>query len=151
MKFYAALHRAAAIYLNNRRKLVRRAALAVMLACVAGCAAAPVTFEGPPGAVMFVDGKPYHLPVSIPLSHPSAAGESKRYPVSLVTTVQQRELRASGTLDVFGYAESEQDKELTSTCVLDETNLARLLDNTKVIFTGQTASRQHLYDLTLKP
>src|SRR5689334_6921584 len=127
--------------------------LALFALVAIGCSTTTrINFQAPPGSVLTVDGKPYHLPASIPLSHPSDVGESKKYPVTLVATVQQRELRANGSLQVFGYHASDQDKELTSTCVLDEENLARLFNgNTKVVFTGQTASRQHLYDLTLKP
>jgi hypothetical protein len=126
--------------------------LLLLLTLAVGCSSTTrINFQAPYGSVMTVDGKPYHLPALIPLSHPSEVGERKRYPVSLVTNVQQRELRANGTLDVYGYHASDQDKDLTSTCVLDEENLGRLFNNTKVIFTGQTASRQHLYDLTLQP
>ena len=124
----------------------------LLLIAACGCSSTThINFQAPPGSVLTVDGKPYHLPASIPLSHPGEVGESKKYPVTLVATVQQRELRANGSLEVFGYHASDQDKDLTSTCVLDEENLARLFNNTKVIFTGQTASRQHLYDLMLKP
>ena len=116
-----------------------------------GCTSTtPIAFQAPPGTVLFVDGKPHHLPGAVTFSHPKSAGESKRHTVSLVSSVQQQELRASGYIDVFGYTESDLDKQVFSTCVLDEANLARINENTTVVFRGETASRQHLYDLSLK-
>ena len=127
------------------------AVLASMLLLAVGCSTSTrINFDAPPGTVLFVDGKPHHLPGSISLSHPTELGEAKRHPVSLVTTLQQQELRASGYIDVYGYSESDLDKELFSTCVLDEQHLSQINENTTVVFRGQTASRQHLYDLSLK-
>jgi hypothetical protein len=115
-----------------------------------GCSSSTnVTFNGPPGSVLFVDGKPYHLPAPIELSRPSGDSGSKRHDVSLVTTVNSQELRAKGHIEAFGYAESDVDKYVVNTCNLDEPHLAELLGGTRVIFRGQSASRQPLYDLVL--
>ena len=149
MKFYAALHRAGANYLNNRRKLVRRAAMAVMLACAAGCASAPVTFEGPPGAVMFVDGKPYHLPREVEFHRPADAGESNKYQIRLVFTTPQGEVHAKGLALVFGYAESDIDKLVKNSCKFSDDQLAKLAAGTTMVYKVQTASRQPLLELTL--
>jgi len=78
------------------------------------------------------------------------AGQYKRYDVSLVFTSQQaREVRAKGHLDLFGYTESDVDRLAVNTCNLDETQLVKILNGTVVIFQGQSASRQPLYELTL--
>jgi hypothetical protein len=98
---------------------------------------------------MFVDDKPHHLPASVELSRPAGSGGSHRHHVSLVATVQSRELRTKGFIDVFGYTESDIDRMAVNTCVLDEEQLARIFSGTTVIFRGQSASRQPLYDLTL--
>src|SRR4051812_24405692 len=116
MKFYAALHRGRAIYLSNRKNLLRQAGVAVILACIAGCVSAPVTFEGPPGAVMFVDDKPYHLPSEVEFHRPGDAGESHKYKIRLVFTTPQGEVRAKGQALVFGYAESDIDKLVKNSC-----------------------------------
>jgi hypothetical protein len=121
-----------------------------MMLLTVGCASTRVTFNGPPGAVMFVDDKPYHLPAQVELERPSSAGQSKRHDVSLVFSTQQStEIRATGHIDVFGYNESDVDKLAVNTCNLDESQLVKIPDGTIVIFKGQSASRQPLYELTL--
>src|SRR3954470_12674008 len=149
MKFYAALHRAGAIYMSNRSKLVRRAAVAVLLACVAGCASAPVTFEAPPGTVMFVDGKPYHLPSEVEFSRPADASGSHKYKIRLVFTTPQGEVHAKGLALVFGYAESDIDKLVKNSCKFSDDQLAKLAAGTTMVYKVQTASRQPLLELTL--
>jgi hypothetical protein len=122
-----------------------------MMFLAAGCApTAKIIFNGPPGTVLFVDGKPHHLPDQVELERGGSADHSKRHDVSLTATVQRQELRAKGFLDVFGYTESDVDKVAISQCVLDEQHLANVLEGTIVIFKGQTASRQPLYELTLR-
>jgi hypothetical protein len=69
--------------------------------------------------------------------------------VSLVATVQQQELRAKGYIDVFGYNESDIDKFAPNVCKLDEEHLSTVQRGTVVIFKGQSASRQPLYEMTL--
>ena len=69
--------------------------------------------------------------------------------MSVATTVDSTELRAKGHIDVFGYHESDVDRLATNTCRLDEPNLLKMRDGSVVIFRGQSASRQPLYDLTL--
>ena len=113
-----------------------------------GCASTRINFVGPPGSVLFVDGKPHHLPASVALSRPGGSG-SQRHDVSLAANVRSRELRAKGHIDVFGYAESDVDKMAVNTCELDEPHLAQILDGKVVVFRGQSASRQPLYEMTL--
>src|SRR4051812_39595473 len=123
--------------------------LIVVMLMGVGCSTTKVTFVGPPGTVMFVDGQPCHLPAVIELGRSESVGGHKRHDVQLVSTVQARELRSQGHIDVYGYTVSDVDKVATNTCVLDEENLARLFQGTVVIFRGQSASRQPIYELTL--
>lgn len=115
-----------------------------------GCFSTRVVFEGPPGSVMFVEGKPHHLPAQIQLPRPGEIGKSTRQDVSLVAPLQSGELRAKGYIDVFGYTESDVDRASMPTCNLDEAQLARIFDGTTVVFRGKSASRQPIYELTLK-
>ena len=124
------------------------AVIVVALLLTVGCASTRINFVGPPGSVLFVDGKPHHLPAAVELSRPDGSG-SQRHDVSLVANVQSTELRAKGHIDVFGYAESDVDKMAVNTCNLDQEHLAQLLSGKVVVFRGQSASRQPLYDLTL--
>jgi hypothetical protein len=97
-----------------------------------------------------INGTPYHLPATVELERPGSAGQSKRYDVSLVFTSQQsKEVRAKGYLDLFGYTESDADKLAVNRCEMNESELVKILDGTVVIFRGQSASRQPLYELTL--
>jgi hypothetical protein len=115
-----------------------------------GCASTTrVMFNAPPGTVMFVDGKPHHLPTVVEMERAGEAGKYKRHDVSLTATVQQQELRAKGYIDVFGYTESDVDKIAANQCNLDEEHLAKVLEGTVVIFKGHSASRQPLYEMTL--
>ena len=130
---------------------VRATGLTMILAAslvMVGCAKTRINFVGPPQSVLFVDGKPHHLPAAVELSRPGGSG-SQRHDVSLVANVQSTELRAKGHIDVFGYAESDVDKMAANTCNLDQEHLAQLLGGKVVVFRGQSASRQPLYDLTL--
>lgn len=134
------------------RKIGFAGIVAIFLLAV-GCAPSTrVTFHGPPGAVMFVDDKPYHLPAQVELVRPGGTSGSKRYPVSLVfTAADRRDVRAKGQIEVFGFNESDVDRAANNTCDLDETQLVKILNGTVVIFKGQSASRQPIYDLTLGP
>lgn len=131
----------------NLHKIVLAATLAMMFLSV-GCTTTRVNFNGPPNSVMVVDGKHYNLPAQIEMSRPSPGGTS-RHDVSLVATVQQRELRAKGHIDMFGYHESDADKLAIHTCNLDETQLSTIFDGNVLRFTGQTASRQPMYEMML--
>src|SRR5688572_1420236 len=62
--------------------------IAFMLVMV-GCSPTMVTFDGPPGTVMFVDNKPYHLPAAVELWRPAGVGQSNRYNVSLNYSTEQ--------------------------------------------------------------
>jgi len=123
------------------------ATLAMMLLSV-GCTTTRVNFNGPPNTVMSVDGKRYNLPAQIEMSRPAPGGSTK-HDVTLVATVQSKELRAKGHINVFGYDETETDKLAVHTCNLDEPELAKIFDGNILRFTGQTASRQPLYELML--
>ena len=122
--------------------------MAVLLVTT-GCYSTSINFEGPPKSVMFVEGKPHHLPASIELARPGGTSGKTRHDVSLVSTVGSQELRAKGHIDVFAYEESDVDKMAVNTCVMDEGHLSNLLEGNIVVFTGQSASRQPLYELTL--
>ena len=99
---------------------------------------------------MTVEDKPYHLPAQVELARPGSAGQTKRYDVSLVFTSQEsKEVRAKGHIDMFGYNESDVDRLAVNACNLDESQLVNILNGTVVIFKGQSASRQPLYELTL--
>jgi hypothetical protein len=123
------------------------AGLVAMLLLV-GCTTTRVNFNAPPNTVMSVDGKRYTLPAQIEMSRPGP-GQSARHDVTLVATVQSKELRAKGHIDVLGYEETEADKLAVNTCNLDEDQLARIFDGNVLRFTGQSASRQPLYEMTL--
>lgn len=116
-----------------------------------GCTSSTrVNFVGPPGSVLYIDDKPHHLPATVELSRPNGSGGSKRHDAGLAFTSSGRqEIRAKGYIDMFGYTESEVDKVAVNTCVLDEAQLVKIPDGTTVVFRGQSASRQPLYDLTL--
>jgi hypothetical protein len=119
-----------------------------------GCSSSTrINFQGPSNAVMFVDKEPHHIPGEIEISRPNGSSGTKRHDVSLIFTnpQNQQEVRAKGYIDMFGYRESDLDKTAINTCILDEAQLLRMLDGTTtVVFRGQSASRQPLYDLTLR-
>jgi hypothetical protein len=125
--------------------------LPLLLLAVGCTATTTVTFKGPPGTVMFVNGQPYHLPAPIDLTRPASPGGSTRHDVSVIATVGSQEVRATGHIDVFGFTESDFDKVAVNVCDMQEGQLANLLNGTTVVFRGQSASRQPLYELTLKP
>jgi hypothetical protein len=124
--------------------------IGIMLLLVGCSSSTRITFNGPPGSVMFVDAKPHYLPAQVELERPGTVGQSKRYDVSLVFTSQQsKEVRAKGYIDMLGYDETDVDRLAVNTCNLDESQLVKILDGTVVIFKGQSATRQPLYELTL--
>jgi hypothetical protein len=117
-----------------------------------GCAGTTrVTFNGPPGSVLYIDDTAHQLPATVELTRPSGSSGSKQHDAGLVFNLpgQPREIRATGYIKVFGYNESDIDKVAVNTCNLDEANLANIPKGTTVVFRGQSASRQPLYDLTL--
>ena len=129
---------------------LRRLGLTCLLLLAAACSPTRVTFDGPPGTVMFVDGKPYHLPSQIEFLRPAGVGQRNRYEISLVFNTQQTgEIRAKGFIDVYGYTESDVDKLVTNSYKLSDADLAKLANGTTLIFKAQTSSRQPLYNLTL--
>ena len=126
--------------------------LGVVLLLTVGCTSTSrVTFNGPPGSVLYVDEKPYHLPATVEFSRPGGSSGSTRHDAGLVfTSGQSQEIRAAGFLDAFAYTESDVDKVAVATCNLDEEQLLKIPAGTTLVFKGQTASRQPLYELTLK-
>lgn len=123
---------------------------AFALLMIGGCTSPTrIMFNGPPNSVLFVNEKPYHLPAQVELERPASAGESKRYDVSLAfTSQQQQEVRTKGFLDLFGYNESDVDHLAVVTCNLDEEQIVKVLQGSVVIFKGQSASRQPVYEMT---
>jgi hypothetical protein len=115
-----------------------------------GCATTTIHFQGPTQSVLVVDNKPYHLPAKVELSRPGSPGGVTRHDVSLTfTSSQSQEIRAKGHIDMFGYEESDMDKAAVNTCNLDEEQLIKIVNGTVVIFKGQSASSQALYEMTL--
>ena len=134
------------------RSIARSGLFGAVLLLMVGCTSSTrVNFNGPPGSVLTIDDKPHHLPATVELSRPSGGSGAKRHDAGLVFNLpgQAEQHRATGFIDVFAYNESDVDKVAVSTCNLDPTELARIADGTTVIFKGQTASRQPLYELTL--
>lgn len=134
---------------TSSKRWIGLAGVIATLLLTVGCASTRVNFVGPPGTVLFVDGKPHHLPVMIEMGRPAGNGQTQRHEVSLVATVQSKELRAKGHIDLFGYTESDVDRLAVNTCNLEAAELAKIFDGTVVIFRAQSSSRQPLYDLTL--
>jgi hypothetical protein len=132
------------------RKIQLAAVVSMTMLLTVGCTSPTrLMFNGPPNSVLFVNEKPYHLPAQVELERPASTGESKRYDVSLAYTSQQaRNVNIKGVLDMIGYNESDVDKVALVTCNLDEEQLAKVLDGSIVIFKGQSASRQPVYELT---
>ncbi len=126
--------------------------LGVMLLLIVGCTSTSrVTFNGPPGSVLYVDEQPYHLPTTVEFSRPGGSSGSTRHDAGLAfSTGQSQTIRAAGHLDAFAYTESDVDKVAIATCNLDPEQLAKLANGATLVFKGQTASRQPLYELTLK-
>jgi hypothetical protein len=130
-----------------KKQLVRWTGLA--LVCVAGCISAPVTFQAPTGTVMFVDGKPYHLPTEVEFHRPSDVGESNKYQIRLIFSTPQGEVHAKGQAVVFGYTASDLDKLVKNSCQFSDAELAKLAAGTTIVYKVQTASRQPMMELTL--
>jgi hypothetical protein len=125
--------------------------LGAMLLMVGCTSTTTVNFRGPSGSVLTVDDKPYHLPATIDLTRPSTTGGSMRHEASLsFTSAQSQEISAKGYLDTFGYVESDLDKQALNTCTLDEEQLVKIPDGKTLIFRGQSASHQLIYELTLR-
>ena len=110
-----------------------------------------VNFVGPPGSVLSVDGKSYHLPATVDFKRPSGTSGSMKHDAGLAFTSSEtsKDVRAKGYLEAFGYSESDIDKNAVPTCNLDHAHLVQISSGSTVIFRGQSASRQPLYDLTL--
>jgi len=133
---------------NGTRR--RRWGLFFGIALLAGCSSTPVYFEGgPPGTVMFVDGKPYHLPSRVEFWRYAGNGQSNRYNIEMVFSTPTGDVTAKGYIDVYGFAESEVDKVVSNSCKFEDAQLASLAGGQTLIYKAVTASKQPLYDLTL--
>ena len=119
------------------------------VAMLAGCSSTPVVFDGPPGTVLFVDGKPYHLPATVEFWRPGGVGQSNRYDIGLAFGTPKGDVNAQGYLDVYGYTESDVDRVVTNTCKFEDDQLANLAAGTTLIYKVKTSSKQPLFDLTL--
>jgi hypothetical protein len=136
--------------LDLRKTTLTGLLLGVMLLMVGCTATTRVNFKGPQGSVLFVDQKPYHLPATIDLTRPAGTSGSTRHDVSLAfTSATNQEVSAKGYLDAFAYTESDIDKISVNTCDLDETQLMKIPNGTTLIFKGQSASHQPIYELAL--
>src|SRR2546421_8231751 len=84
----------------------------MLLLFTVGCTSTSrVTFNGPPGTVLYIDQTPYHLPTTIEFSRPGGSSGSTRHEAGLAfTSGQSQEIRAAGYLDAFAYTESDVDK-----------------------------------------
>ena len=132
------------------RRINIASVVTVVLIMAGGCTSPTrILFNGPPNSVLFVNEKPYHLPSQVELERPASRGESKRYDVSLAFTSQQgQDIRTQGFLDLFGFNESDVDNLAVVTCNLDEEQLMKVQQGSVVIFKGQSASRQPVYEMT---
>jgi hypothetical protein len=115
----------------------------------AGCSPTYVTFDAPPGSVLFLNDQPHHLPKQVEVWRPAGNGQANRYNVSMVFVTPQGELRAQGYMEVWGYTESDMDKMVQNICKFDDEQLANLAKGVTLVYKLQTASRQPLLDLTL--
>ncbi len=132
------------------RMPIRLLGIVGMMLMAVGCTATTVlTFRAPPNTVMFVDGQPYHIPGAIEFTRPAESDGSIRHDILLIATVASKELRAKGYIDMFGFIESDVDKVAANICDLQEGQLANVFEGTTLVFKGQSASRQPLYELTL--
>ena len=122
---------------------------AIAIAWLAGCSSTPIGFAGPPGAVVFINGEPRHLPTSYELFRPAGVGQSNRYEIRLVFSGPQGEIHAKGEALVWGYTESDVDRVVVNTCTFNDSELANLAAGKTLVYKVQTASRQPLMDLTL--
>ncbi len=134
----------------STRTIASIAISATMLLMVGCTSTTRVTFVGPPGSVLFVDGTPHHLPTTVEFSRPSGSSGSKRHDAGFAFTSRQvGEVHASGYLDALAYTESDIDKLSIPTCYMDEQQLVKIPAGTTVIFRGQSSSHQPVYELTL--
>ena len=74
---------------------------AAILMMLTGCLSTRVAFEGPPGAVLFVDGKPHHLPSQVQLARPGEVGKPQRHEVTLAAPVERWVVEGEGDLDLM--------------------------------------------------
>ena len=54
-------------------RITLAAALGAMLLMIGCTSTTRVNFNGPPGSVLYIDDKPYHLPAMVELSRPSGS------------------------------------------------------------------------------
>jgi hypothetical protein len=117
-----------------------------------GCASPPtmVRVNAPAGSTMSVGGKRYDLPATVTVQRPRKAGEERREGVAFTFPVGgQQTIGAEGVLQTFGYNESDVDRLSANTCNIGEAELAQLLEGYALIFDGYTASKQHVFKMTI--
>ena len=121
-----------------------------LMLCLGACSPTYVTFEGPPGTVMWVNNEPYNLPRQVELWRPAGVGDANHYNVKLIFPTNVGDAHAEGTMDVFGYTESDADRYTPNVCKFEDSQLTNLANGTTLVYKAKTASRQPLFDLTLK-
>jgi len=134
--------------MRSSNALIALASVTCLLT-LAACSPTRVVFDGPPGTVMYVDDKPYHLPSQIEFLRPAGQGQSNRYNIGLVFKTSAGDVHAAGTIDVYGFYESDIDKTVTNQCRFSDTELTNLANGQPTVYKAVTASKQPLFDLTL--
>jgi hypothetical protein len=127
-------------------------ALAMLIAAVApGCASPPtvVRVNAPAGSTMSVGGKKYDLPGAVTVQRPRKAGDERREDVAFTFLALGQTIGAQGVLQVFGYNESDVDRLSANACTIGEAELGQLLEGYALIFDGYSASKQHVFKMTI--
>jgi hypothetical protein len=133
-----------------KRHWARWSLAAGILGILAGCSPTPIYFQAAPGTVLFVNDKPHHLPASVEFSRYAGNGQANRYDVRLVFSTPAGDVRARGTIEIYGYTESDLDPYVTNQCEFTGEQLASLAEGKTLVYKGVTVSKQPLFELTLK-
>jgi hypothetical protein len=125
--------------------------LCTVAAAGLGCASPPtlVRVNAPAGSTMSVEGKKYDLPGTVTVQRPRKAGDERREDVAFTFPVEGQTIAAQGVLQVFGYNESDVDRLSANTCTIGEAELAQLLEGYALIFDAYSASKQHVFKMTI--
>jgi hypothetical protein len=105
--------------------------------------------NAPAGSTMSVGGKTYALPGTVPVARPRKAGEGRRAGVAFTFPIEGQTIAAEGVLQTFGYTERDVDRLAANTCNIGEAELAQLLEGYALIFDGYSASKQHVFNMTI--
>ena len=136
-------------FVTIERRWLGSAAVIGLMLLFAACSPTYVTFEGPPGSVMYVNDQPYNLPRQIELWRPAGVGDAYHNKVKLIFPTNVGDAHAEGTMDVFGYTESDADRYTPNVCKFEDSQMTNLANGTTLVYKAKTASRQPLFDLTL--